>query len=48
MKIVYCAFNIDTASVELRFDDGTEINIYTQGWTMRFALLSPCRRKLTG
>ncbi len=31
MKIVYCAFNIDTASVDLRFDDGTEISIYTPG-----------------
>ncbi|MCD7802596.1 MAG: DUF6061 family protein [Clostridiales bacterium] len=31
MKIVYCAFNIDTASVELRFTDGTEISIYTPG-----------------
>ncbi|MCD8045095.1 MAG: DUF6061 family protein [Clostridiales bacterium] len=26
-----CEFNIDTASVELRFDDGTEISIYTPG-----------------
>ncbi|MCD7724175.1 MAG: DUF6061 family protein [Clostridiales bacterium] len=24
-----CKFNIDTASVELRFHDGTEISIYT-------------------
>ncbi|MCD8126326.1 MAG: DUF6061 family protein [Clostridiales bacterium] len=24
-----CEFNIDTASVELRFNDGTEISIYT-------------------
>ena len=26
-----CEFNIDTASVELRFADGTEISIYTPG-----------------
>ncbi|MCD7919608.1 MAG: DUF6061 family protein [Clostridiales bacterium] len=26
-----CEFNIDTASVELRFSDGTEIGIYTPG-----------------
>ncbi|MCD8018747.1 MAG: DUF6061 family protein [Clostridiales bacterium] len=26
-----CEFNIDTASVELRFADGTEITIYTPG-----------------
>ncbi|MCD7838446.1 MAG: DUF6061 family protein [Clostridiales bacterium] len=31
MKLIYCAFNIDTASVELRFNDGTEISIYTPG-----------------
>ncbi len=29
MKLIHCEFNIDTASVELRFDDGTEISIYT-------------------
>ncbi len=26
-----CEFNIDTASIELRFADGTEISIYTPG-----------------
>ncbi|MCD8321261.1 MAG: DUF6061 family protein [Oscillospiraceae bacterium] len=31
MKLIHCEFNIDTASVELRFDDGTEISIYTPG-----------------
>ncbi|MCD7919305.1 MAG: DUF6061 family protein [Clostridiales bacterium] len=31
MKLIHCAFNIDTASVELRFDDGTAIGIYTPG-----------------
>ncbi len=31
MKLIHCAFNIDTASVELLFDDGTEVNIYTPG-----------------
>ncbi len=31
MKLIYCAFNIDTASVELRFDDSTKISIYTPG-----------------
>ncbi|MCD7785244.1 MAG: DUF6061 family protein [Oscillospiraceae bacterium] len=31
MKLVHCEFNIDTASVELRFDDGTAISIYTPG-----------------
>ncbi|MCD8127748.1 MAG: DUF6061 family protein [Clostridiales bacterium] len=31
MKLIHCKFNIDTASVELRFADGTEISIYTPG-----------------
>ncbi|MCC8155677.1 MAG: DUF6061 family protein [Oscillospiraceae bacterium] len=31
MKLIHCEFNIDTASVELRFADGTEISIYTPG-----------------
>ncbi|MCD7802842.1 MAG: DUF6061 family protein [Clostridiales bacterium] len=31
MIITHCAFNIDTASVELRFNDGTEISICTPG-----------------
>ncbi|MCD8354871.1 MAG: DUF6061 family protein [Clostridiales bacterium] len=31
MKLIHCEFNIDTASVELRFDDRTEISIYTPG-----------------
>ncbi|MCC8129911.1 MAG: DUF6061 family protein [Clostridiales bacterium] len=31
MKKVFCKFNIDTASVVLRFDDGTEISIYAPG-----------------
>ncbi|MCD7956824.1 MAG: DUF6061 family protein [Lachnospiraceae bacterium] len=31
MKLIHCEFNIDTASVELRFNDGTEISIYTLG-----------------
>ncbi|MCD8066854.1 MAG: DUF6061 family protein [Oscillospiraceae bacterium] len=28
---MHCEFNIDTASVELRFSDGTELSIYTLG-----------------
>ena len=31
MKLIHCEFNINTASVELRFADGTEISIYTPG-----------------
>ncbi|MCD8012046.1 MAG: DUF6061 family protein [Lachnospiraceae bacterium] len=31
MKLIHCEFNIDTASVELCFTDGTEISIYTPG-----------------
>ena len=31
MKLIHCEFNIDTASVELSFDDGTEVSIYTPG-----------------
>lgn len=30
-QVTYCRFNIDTASVETRFSDGTSINIYTPG-----------------
>ena len=48
MKLIHCEFNIDTASVELRFADGTEVSIYTQGWMMRFAPLFPCRQRSTG
>ena len=29
MKILSCAFNMDTACVELKFDDGTMISIDT-------------------
>ena len=29
MKILSCAFNMDTVCVELKFDDGTMIAIYT-------------------
>ncbi len=29
MTIMRCAFNIDTTRVELQFNDGTEISIYT-------------------
>ena len=28
MKILSCAFNIDTASVEVKYTDGTMISIY--------------------
>ena len=27
-KLIFCQFNIDTASVELVFDDGSRISIY--------------------
>ena len=30
-KLLSCEFNIDTACVELRYDDGTTISIYTVG-----------------
>ena len=30
-KLLSCEFNIDTACVELRYDDGTMISIYTVG-----------------
>ncbi len=30
-QVTYCRFNIDTASVETRFSDGTSISIYTPG-----------------
>ncbi len=30
-NIISCKFNIDTASVETRFSDGTSISIYTPG-----------------
>ena len=29
MKAIFCEFNIDTACVDLRLDDGTLITIYT-------------------
>lgn len=29
LKLMHCEFNIGTASVELRFSDGTELSIYT-------------------
>ena len=29
MKLTHYTFNIDAASVELRFSDGTQISIYT-------------------
>ena len=28
-KIRYCAFNVDTACVEVFFSDGTQVSIYT-------------------
>ena len=27
-KLISCAFNIDTASVELKYDDGSMVSIY--------------------
>lgn len=30
-KIISCEFNIDTASVEVRYSDGTLMSIYTPG-----------------
>ncbi len=29
MKLIHCEFNVDAATVKLRFDDGTKISIYT-------------------
>ncbi len=45
MKLIHCEFNIDTASVELRFTDGTEISIYTPGVDDEICPPSLCRRK---
>lgn len=28
-KVLSCKFNIDTASVEIRYTDGSQISIYT-------------------
>lgn len=30
-KLISCAFNIDTASVELKYSDGSQISIYCPG-----------------
>lgn len=30
-KLLSCRFNIDTASVEIRYTDGSQISIYTPG-----------------
>ncbi len=48
MKLIHCAFNIDTASVEMRFADGTEISIYTPGVDDEICPTTPCRRRSTG
>lgn len=31
IKVISCKFNVDTASVELRFSDGSAMGIYTPG-----------------
>ena len=35
MRILSCAFNMDTSCVELKFDDGSMIAIDTIAWRMK-------------
>ncbi|MCD7856615.1 MAG: DUF6061 family protein [Clostridiales bacterium] len=45
-KLLSCRFNIDTASVEIRYTDGSQISIYTPGADDELCLTVPMQTEI--